>query len=169
MICPTVMRGLSELYGSWKITCIFRRIGRSAVSVRPVSVRPSKMISPAVGCSSCRTQRPSVVFPHPDSPTSPSVCPLAIEKLTRPRRAPLPSPRRTDSPPRQGSVCPDHKPVREGCHRPSPLRLTAELCRHPTGGQVIRHHWHQRWHLGLPAVDGLRTTESKGTPWRDIA
>ena len=37
MIWPTVIRGLSELYGSWKITCMRRRTARSAVS--PAAVR----------------------------------------------------------------------------------------------------------------------------------
>ena len=43
---------------------------------------PSKKISPLVGWSSRRISRPTVVLPQPDSPTSPSVSPGWIEKLT---------------------------------------------------------------------------------------
>src|SRR5690606_39359732 len=39
-------------------------------------------MDPEVASSSFNTKRPTVVFPQPDSPTSPSVCPGAIEKLT---------------------------------------------------------------------------------------
>ena len=34
MMLPTVMRGLSEAYGSWKIICILRRILRSSLAAR---------------------------------------------------------------------------------------------------------------------------------------
>ena len=49
MIWPTVMRGLSEEYGSWKMTCIFLRT--ATISLRSSCARstPSKRISPAVG------------------------------------------------------------------------------------------------------------------------
>ena len=76
------MRGFSELYGSWKITCIRRRTVLSSFSLKAVSSCPSKMIWPLVGFSSWRMQRPVVVFPQPDSPTRPSVSPRRMEKLT---------------------------------------------------------------------------------------
>ena len=82
MICPTVMRGFNELYGSWKITCIRRRTFLSSFSLKAVISCPSKMIWPLVGFSSWRMQRPVVVLPQPDSPTRPSVSPRRIEKLT---------------------------------------------------------------------------------------
>ena len=44
--------------------------------------RPSNMICPPVGSSSRVSSRPVVVLPQPDSPTTPSVCPAATEKLT---------------------------------------------------------------------------------------
>ena len=55
MICPTVMRGLSDAYGSWKITCIRRRTARSAALVeRRSRSRPRRSPAPLVGRSSCR-------------------------------------------------------------------------------------------------------------------
>ena len=41
---------------------------------------PSKMILPPVDSSSRMTQRAIVDLPQPDSPTTPSVSPLRIEK-----------------------------------------------------------------------------------------
>ena len=43
---------------------------------------PSNVIEPSVGSSSRIIARPVVLLPQPDSPTSPSVSPFAIEKLT---------------------------------------------------------------------------------------
>src|SRR5690606_31040968 len=37
---------------------------------------------PLCGSRSLTMERPSVLFPHPDSPTSPTHSPLSIEKLT---------------------------------------------------------------------------------------
>ncbi len=81
MICPMGIRGFRELKGSWKITWILRRMGRSSASVISVRSLPSKQMVPAVGFSSWRTHRPVVVFPDPDSPTNPTVSPLRMEKL----------------------------------------------------------------------------------------
>ena len=39
-------------------------------------------MAPSVDLMRPRTQRPTVVLPEPDSPTSESVSPLATEKLT---------------------------------------------------------------------------------------
>jgi hypothetical protein len=44
--------------------------------------RPSKVILPSVLSSSRMTQRASVDFPQPDSPTMPSVSPCLTLKLT---------------------------------------------------------------------------------------
>ena len=55
-ICSTVLRGLSDAYGSWKIICISRRSGRSCPRRAPVMSRPSKRIVPAVGSSSRRIE-----------------------------------------------------------------------------------------------------------------
>ena len=79
MIWPTVMRGLSEEYGSWKITWIRRRTARSCRCVqRARGRRPRTRSRRSVGSSSCRMQRPTVVLPQPDSPTRP-------ERLARAR------------------------------------------------------------------------------------
>ena len=43
---------------------------------------PSKIISPSVASRSLKITLPVVDFPHPDSPTTPSVFPSQIEKLT---------------------------------------------------------------------------------------
>src|SRR4051812_46072856 len=44
--------------------------------------RPLKTTDPEVGFINCKRARPTVVFPQPDSPTSPSVSPLNTSKLT---------------------------------------------------------------------------------------
>src|SRR3989449_3333993 len=81
MISPTRIRGLSELYGSWKTTCTLRRWSRSAVPVSSARLRPANSMAPAVGSSAASTSFDVVVLPHPDSPTSPSVSPGLIVKL----------------------------------------------------------------------------------------
>jgi hypothetical protein len=67
---------LSDACGSWKTICISRRIGD--IWLRPAFVMsvPRKRIEPAVTLISRTSVRISVVFPHPDSPTIPSVSPL---------------------------------------------------------------------------------------------
>src|SRR3954471_1728407 len=59
-----------------------RRSGLTSVSERLVMSWPSKTIRPAVGSYSLRIVRPTVDFPHPDSPTSPSVSPRWMLKET---------------------------------------------------------------------------------------
>ena len=44
MIWPTVMRGLSDEYGSWKITCTLRRIAFSSAGEAVAISTPSKWI-----------------------------------------------------------------------------------------------------------------------------
>src|SRR5215831_2467799 len=82
MIEPTVIRGLSDAYGSWKTNCIFRRNARSSRVFLPSTSSPRKRTDPDVGSTSLRIERPVVVFPHPDSPTSPRVFPARTRKLT---------------------------------------------------------------------------------------
>ena len=72
-ISRTVIRGFSDAYGSWKTIWRSLRTGRSSRLERFVMSRPSKRILPAVGSKSLMIVRPSVVFPEPDSPTTPSV------------------------------------------------------------------------------------------------
>ena len=73
---PMQRRGLSEAIGSWKISCRRRRIRRILSAASPVSSVPSNTTLPAVGRRSCRTARPKVDLPQPDSPTRPKVSPL---------------------------------------------------------------------------------------------
>ena len=76
MIAPTVLRGFSDEYGSWKIICISRRSGFScaALDVRDVAGRRSGSCrwSARAGASSSRAV---VLLPQPVSPTMPSVSP----------------------------------------------------------------------------------------------
>ena len=77
MIDPTVLRGFSDEYGSWKIICISRR---SAFSRSPRTCEmssPWNSIVPLVGSSSRMITRAVVLLPQPDSPTRP-------ERLARP-------------------------------------------------------------------------------------
>ncbi len=82
MIAPTVMRGLSEANGSWKMICMSRHSARKAPRSSAVTFWPSNQISPAVGSISRKMQRPVVDLPQPDSPTKPKVSPAAMSKLT---------------------------------------------------------------------------------------
>src|SRR6185369_2735261 len=62
--------------------CMSRRRARSAAAPRRSMSAPSKRISPESGSINLSTARPVVVFPQPDSPTSPKVSPFVIVKLT---------------------------------------------------------------------------------------
>src|SRR6201991_2087111 len=46
------------------------------------TMRPAMLISPEVGCSSPATQRNVVVLPQPEGPSSTTISPAGIEKLT---------------------------------------------------------------------------------------
>jgi hypothetical protein len=46
---PTVIRGLSDAYGSWKIICIRRRMRRICSPPSVTRLMPSNFTSPAVG------------------------------------------------------------------------------------------------------------------------
>ena len=86
MMSRTVMRGLSDAYGSWKTIWMSRPIGRSCRRESVVMSRPLKTMLPAVGSVSRMIVRPRVVFPHPDSPTTPSVSPRHDRRGRRRRR-----------------------------------------------------------------------------------
>src|SRR5215510_3515461 len=77
---PTVIRGFSDAYGSWKMICRSRRRARSDRLSLVVTFFPSNHTSPAVGSIRRRMHRPVVDLPQPDSPTSPSVSPALISK-----------------------------------------------------------------------------------------
>ena len=49
MMLPTVIRGFSDAYGSWKIICRWRRILRISPPGSLVRSLPRKTISPLVG------------------------------------------------------------------------------------------------------------------------
>jgi len=78
----TFIRGLREEYGSWKMICIWRRVVRSSSPASPEMSFPSNRIIPLSGSRRRIASRPSVVFPHPDSPTSPSVFPASTDSET---------------------------------------------------------------------------------------
>ena len=75
MIVPTVLRGFSDEYGSWKIICISRRRSFSRAPLAVAISSPSNLIEPLVGSISRRISRAVVDLPQPDSPTIPSVSP----------------------------------------------------------------------------------------------
>ena len=76
MMSPTVIRGFSEAYGSWKITWISRRTSRHLPPPDRVKMsRPRYQAWPPVAFSRRRMVRALVVLPQPDSPTRPSVSP----------------------------------------------------------------------------------------------
>ena len=75
MIEPTVLRGFSDEYGSWKIICASRRNSTSCFGLMSAISSPSNLIEPLVGSSRRSSSRPVVDLPQPDSPTRPSVSP----------------------------------------------------------------------------------------------
>src|SRR2546427_5048278 len=82
MIDPTVIRGLSDAYGSWKMICISLRSARSERLSSVVTFCAPNQTSPDVGSMSRRIERPVVDLPQPDSPTRPSVSPGRISNDT---------------------------------------------------------------------------------------
>src|SRR6185436_4418861 len=82
MIEPTVIRGFSDAYGSWKMICISFRRPRSERLSSVVTFLPWKETSPEVGSIRRRIVRPVVDLPQPDSPTRPSVSPGRMSNET---------------------------------------------------------------------------------------
>ncbi len=81
-ISATVIRGLSDSYGSWKTICTRRRMRRRSRADRRPTSAPSSMTRPPLGAMSPMSRLPTVVFPEPDSPTSASTSPGPSSKLT---------------------------------------------------------------------------------------
>src|SRR5262245_3118318 len=81
-ICLARIRGFSDEYGSWKTICMSRRASRMRRLENASTFSPRKRTSPDEGSMSRRMQRPVVVLPLPDSPTSPNVSPASMLKLT---------------------------------------------------------------------------------------
>jgi len=71
----TFIRGLREEYGSWKTICIWRRFPRSSSPSIRVMSSPVEPDRSGIGVQKPDRQAARVVFPHPDSPTRPSVFP----------------------------------------------------------------------------------------------
>ena len=95
----SVMRGLSDPNGSWKIIWMSRRSGAS--SARDIGARSTTWLPrvryrtcPAVGSMARRMQREAVVLPQPLSPTRPSVSPSCTVKLTSSTARTFPTTRR---------------------------------------------------------------------------
>src|SRR3954470_7075793 len=82
MMVPTVLRGFSDEYGSWKIICISRRRLLSSPPLIEAISRPLNVIEPDVGSTRRSSRRAVVDLPQPDSPTSPSVSPRMTSKDT---------------------------------------------------------------------------------------
>ena len=80
--CSARIRGLSDEYGSWKTICMSRRAARIRALENPSTFSPRNSTSPDVGSISRSMQRPVVLLPLPDSPTSANVSPSSTEKLT---------------------------------------------------------------------------------------
>ncbi len=76
------MRGLSEENGSWNTIWMSRRRSRSAASLVSVMSLPCSRMRPSSGFSRRITVLPTVVLPQPLSPTTPSVSPALMVKLT---------------------------------------------------------------------------------------
>src|SRR5581483_5488694 len=121
----TRMRGFRLAYGSWKTSCIRRRKRRSCSPPMFVMSSSSKTILPAARGTLRSTARPVVVLPDPDSPTSPSVSPRRIEKVTSstarivvrlpPQKPPPPTVYSTASPSTASSASGDWLPGDAGC------------------------------------------------------
>ena len=85
---PMVKLGLSEVIGSWKIIASrLPRRSRRVWSGTSSRSKPSKRIEP-VTSAECFDSRPMMasevtLLPQPDSPTRPSVAPLATLRSTR--------------------------------------------------------------------------------------
>ena len=82
MIVPTVCRGFSELYGSWKIICISRRSGTISLRVEVGDVPARRTRSCRRWArAACSIVRPAVDLPQPVSPTRPRVSPGPTSRL----------------------------------------------------------------------------------------
>src|SRR5438445_6248867 len=82
MIDPTVIRGLSDAYGSWKMICISLRSARSERLSSVVTFCAPNQTSPDVGSMSRRIERPVRSEEHTSELQSRQylVCRLLLEK-----------------------------------------------------------------------------------------
>ena len=134
-IVPADRRGFIDEYGSWKIVWMRLRCGHIAPGFSAVMSSPPSTMRPAVGSISLRMVLPTVDLPQPDSPTRPSVSPLAMVKLTPSTALTAPT-RRCSSPPWIGK-CFTSLSTSSDAHRP--VSQQATVCPPPastTGGAV---------------------------------
>ncbi len=73
MIASTVIDGFSDAYGSWNTICILPRSCRRACASSEATSVPRYRTEPPVDGMRCKSIRPVVDFPQPDSPTNPNV------------------------------------------------------------------------------------------------
>ena len=97
-IWRTVMRGLSDAYGSWKTICMSVRILRVSALSSGSTSRPSNSTWPLVAVKSFSARRAVVDLPQPDSPTSPNVCPRCTSNVTPSTARTVPTRRRRIAP-----------------------------------------------------------------------
>ena len=83
MIAPTVMRGSSDAYGSWKTICSSRRRLRISpwADLGELGAPCTGSIPTSARSAAARSAR-TVVLPEPDSPTRPSVSPASMANDT---------------------------------------------------------------------------------------
>src|SRR3972149_463996 len=164
-----------------------RRMRRISPGFMRVSSCPSKTTSPEVGLYSMRMTRPMVVLPQPLSPTSPSVSPRLISKLTpstaltsatlRWKMIPevpgkdmrMSSTRTRVSPAGSadgvlGACSTTMLTPLRGCRR---LRGLGDALPLPAGAVVGRAHRQQRGHLLRAALHGETAARPEGAARRD--
>src|SRR5262245_10987381 len=157
MMSCTRMRGLSELKGSWNTTWTARRYSMSWGPRRPAISLPSKAIDPSVGVSCSRMSLEVVVFPHPDSPMSPSVSPAWMAKST-PSTALTTRLPRPSRPWRAGKCFFSPETSRTGSAMGGFLRTGQE----PAPGDAAVAKVDVPWLLARASGDGFGTARVKG-------
>src|SRR5215831_6734164 len=124
---------------------------------------PQRWMLPAVGSISRSTERPTVDLPQPDSPTSPSVSPASIVKLT-PSTAKTVPPTRCSSPRWIGKCFLRSRTSRTA----SGMVVPVKLARAPTGGPVAGTPLLVSGVLRAASVLSVGTTRSKHAPGWEI-
>src|SRR5450432_3609571 len=166
-MAPTVMRGSSDAYGSWKMICMSRDNRRSDSRSRSMTLRPSNQISPDVGSIRRSRQRPVVDLPQPDSPTSPSVSPRMSSKLT-PATACTWSVSRPNSPLLTGKFFTRSLTRPNGSDLPAALKgAPSRSCPMQHAGDLVAGlDFDQRGSLVQAFVAHERTPRGKPATWR---
>src|SRR5215471_13241259 len=125
---------------------------------------PERRMLPAVGSISRSIVRPTVDLPQPDSPTSPSVSPASIVKLT-PSTANTVPPARCSSPLRMGKCF-----LRSRTSSTvSGMAVPVKLVRAPAGGPMAPAFFLVRRILRATTILGVRAAWRKHAPRREIA